>query len=557
MTKTDRHLVVDGSNIATEGRTSPSLAQLDEAVRAISGEYPYESLTVVVDATFAHRIDASERDEFEAAVLAGEIVTPPAGAVGRGDAFILQVADKVGAVVFSNDSFQEFHGEHEWLFDEGRLIGGKPIEGVGWIFVERVPVRGPASRRAVREANKRGKGSSRSSGGRRRKGSSKALGSPPVPSPSTPPPTASSPAKKSTAKKSTAKKSAAKESAPAPSDGSKSSSRSKSPKSIEELNDARSFMTFVSQYSIGDDVPAEVERFSSHGCYVRAATARCYLPSSAMGDPAPSKARDVVSIGQSVIVKVESLDADRRGINVALVRTITEDGEPSPSNGATKNRRTKPGTSPQVQDVAADDPAREGIPTRSSTDVATSKTTARKRATSTAKKTAATATSSARVKRATAKKTNADGARTAAGTAKKAPAEKAPAKKAAGTAKKTTAKKAAGTAKKTTAKKAAGTAKKTAGTAKKATTKKTTAKKAAGTAKKATAKKTTTKKTTAKKATTKKATAKKAAGTAKKATAKKATTKKAAAKKATAKKTTAKKTTTKKATKKATAKKTS
>ena len=29
-----RHAVIDGSNIATEGRDSPSLAQLDEGVRA-------------------------------------------------------------------------------------------------------------------------------------------------------------------------------------------------------------------------------------------------------------------------------------------------------------------------------------------------------------------------------------------------------------------------------------------------------------------------------------------------------------------------------------------
>ena len=55
--------------------------------------------TVVVDATFAHRIDDSELEEFEAAVLAGELVTPPAGAIGRGDAFILQVAEKVSGVV--------------------------------------------------------------------------------------------------------------------------------------------------------------------------------------------------------------------------------------------------------------------------------------------------------------------------------------------------------------------------------------------------------------------------------------------------------------------------
>ena len=29
--------------------------------------------------------------------------------------------------MLSNDSFQEFHAEHPWLFDEGRLIGGKPV----------------------------------------------------------------------------------------------------------------------------------------------------------------------------------------------------------------------------------------------------------------------------------------------------------------------------------------------------------------------------------------------------------------------------------------------
>ena len=51
------HVVVDGSNIATEGRSLPSLAQLDEAVRAFLAERPHEICTVVVDATFEHRID--------------------------------------------------------------------------------------------------------------------------------------------------------------------------------------------------------------------------------------------------------------------------------------------------------------------------------------------------------------------------------------------------------------------------------------------------------------------------------------------------------------------
>ena len=91
------HVIVDGSNIATEGRTEPSLRQLDEAVRAFLDQHPHDKLTVVVDATFQHRIAKSERDTFESAILAGEMVTPPAGAIGRGDAFVLEIAERTGA----------------------------------------------------------------------------------------------------------------------------------------------------------------------------------------------------------------------------------------------------------------------------------------------------------------------------------------------------------------------------------------------------------------------------------------------------------------------------
>jgi hypothetical protein len=147
------HVVVDGSNLATEGRTTPSLAQLDEAVRAYLAEDPGAEVVVVVDASFSHRIDPSERSQLEAAELHGEVVAPPAGAIGRGDAFVLRIAERTGAVVLSNDSFQEFHEEHPWLFEEGRLIGGKPVPGVGWIFTPRRPVRGPRSRKATRDAD--------------------------------------------------------------------------------------------------------------------------------------------------------------------------------------------------------------------------------------------------------------------------------------------------------------------------------------------------------------------------------------------------------------------
>ena len=147
------HVVVDGSNLATEGRTVPSLAQLDEAVRAYLAEDPGAEIVVVVDASFSHRIDPSERSQLEAAEMHGEVVAPPAGAIGRGDAFVLRIAERTGAVVLSNDSFQEFHEEHPWLFDDGRLVGGKPVPGVGWIFTPRRPVRGPRSRKATRDTD--------------------------------------------------------------------------------------------------------------------------------------------------------------------------------------------------------------------------------------------------------------------------------------------------------------------------------------------------------------------------------------------------------------------
>ena len=66
---------------------------------------------------------------------------------------MLRIAERTGAIVVSNDSFQEFHGEHPWLFDEGRLIGGKPVPGVGGSSRPRLPVRGVKSRAATaREA---------------------------------------------------------------------------------------------------------------------------------------------------------------------------------------------------------------------------------------------------------------------------------------------------------------------------------------------------------------------------------------------------------------------
>jgi Zc3h12a-like Ribonuclease NYN domain len=431
---------VDGSNLATEGRTLPSLMQLDEAVRAYAEEDPDSRITVVVDASFEHRIDESERETLREAMLNGEVVSPPAGAIGRGDAFVLRIAERTGAVVLSNDSFQEFHGQHPWLFDDGRLIGGKPVPGVGWIFTPRLPIRGPKSRAATAEtraardpesapakaaelaraAKKAAKHSTKKAiapvvemtwpitpseppparRGRRpapvddpelssaiseavaeaidppteekvakvpakkkaaaakkdaapKKAAKKAAGAKKAES------TKKAAGKKSTAKKAPVKKAAEKvtkvakaekaekatkkapankaapEMKPAPA---KRSTAKKSADPVEPeapgprrrsatpppaVNEPLSFITFVATYPVGTTVEGEVVSFTSHGAMVDVAlpdggSLHCYIPLSAMGDPPPTKARQVLTKGEVRPFVLSSLDPPRRVAELSL-----------------------------------------------------------------------------------------------------------------------------------------------------------------------------------------------------------------------------------------------
>jgi hypothetical protein len=446
------HLVVDGSNIATEGRTAPSLAQLDEAVGAFVDGRDYEQVVVVVDATFGRRIDASEHDAFEAAVAANRIVSPPAGTIGRGDAFILEVARRADADVLSNDSFQELHAEHPWLFEGGRLWGGKPVPAVGWVFVARAPVRGVVSRKVTQAAKKA------------KKAAEAAVPQPPAKTGAKP---AAAKVDKAAAKKQPAKqqgKSQGKQPAKQPAaakGGSTKGPKGRSDKSRPHSNEQLPYATFVINHPVGSVVEGVVDRFSSHGAYVRFGSALGYVPLRSLGDPPPRSAREVLAVGESRAFRVLRFDPSTRGIDV-----VPDDlGAPPTSAAPTRGRQ------------AAAAPAAAGSTTPDAEEAPVSP--AAKKAT--AKK--------APAKKAAAKKTTAKKA-----VAKKAPAKKAPAKKAA--AKKAPAKKTA--AKKAPAKKTA--AKKTA--AKKAPAKKTAAKKTAAkktAAKKAPARKTAAKKTAAKK----------------------------------------------------------
>jgi hypothetical protein len=289
-----KHVVVDGSNLATEGRTSPSLKQLHEAVLSFMNEYPDTKVTVVVDATFGHRIDKREVVEFNDAIDNNELVSPPAGAVGRGDGFVLTIAKKIGATVVSNDSYQEFHQDHPWLFDSGRLMGGKPVPLVGWVFIDRLPVRPSAAKsvkKASREANR------------------------PMPIPRTPPPNIKLAAKtKAATTSSSASSTATTAATQAP------STRTKPTTAVNEL---APFLEFVEKYKLGSKVKGVVESYSAHGVYVRIGDVLGYLPLRLMANPAPRSAREFVKIGQQVSLVVSSFTASRRSIDVGIVGPVT------------------------------------------------------------------------------------------------------------------------------------------------------------------------------------------------------------------------------------------
>jgi hypothetical protein len=342
-TKSPRvRVVVDGSNFATEGRTIPSLVQLDEAVRAFLEEYPAAEIIVVADASFEHRVVANERARFKESELAGEIVTPPAGAVGRGDAFILKIADRINGVVLSNDSFQEFHDEYPWLFEVGRLIGGKPVPGVGWVFTPRLPVRGAKSSRTAKKLAVALPGGVLPIIGTTLtpiKGAKAPVKKVPTKVAKAPVKTAKKPSRvlvepvvkktsahktpavkaaKAPAKKASAKKAALANAPVIPTEPAVALRRGRHP-----VNPEAEFTLFRTTYKIGARVEGEVTAFASHGAVIKVTMrndhhVECYAPTTSLGSPPPARARDVLKRGDRRTFRLLTVDVDRRIAELAL-----------------------------------------------------------------------------------------------------------------------------------------------------------------------------------------------------------------------------------------------
>jgi hypothetical protein len=218
--------------------------------------------------------------------------------------------------ILSNDSFQEFHGEQNWLFDEGRLIGGKPVPHIGWVFVPRVPVRGPLSRKVQREArNTRGGSRDKSvvGGGRGRSatavepvaviGSKEA--SQPMPVPKAPPPSVRGRSAESS--RPIAEPRGGRDRSAREPEARQAESQVAVPSRTAMVNDLLPFLAFVESHPVGSTVQVAIESYSSHGAYGHVGEARVYLPLRNISDPAPRSARDAVKLGEVVDLVVSVL----------------------------------------------------------------------------------------------------------------------------------------------------------------------------------------------------------------------------------------------------------
>ena len=254
----------------------------------------------------------------------------PPGAIGRGDAFVLSIANKVNATILSNDSFQEFHGQYHVAVRRGSPHR-RQARAARRLGVRRRVCRCAGRSAAVavqgRASARRGGGAGTATGTRggrasaaaqsadagaegpaaQRKADAAGVGrrSPPRPRPRSP-------------------CRSAWPAASAPHQG--------GPRSTTSCRSSRSSSTIPWARSVN----AVVETYSSHGAYVRVGDVNGYVPLRLMADPAPRSAREFMKIGEPVTLVVESFAPARRSIDLAVAGDgDCEAVEPPPAKART------------------------------------------------------------------------------------------------------------------------------------------------------------------------------------------------------------------------------
>ena len=115
------------------------------------------------------------------------------------------------------------------------------------------------------------------------------------------------------------------------------------------VNDPLAFIRFVANHALGSDLEGSVVSFTSHGAMVdvelpESGVLHCYIPLRALGDPAPTKAREVLTRGQRRAFVLIGLDPPRRMAELALPEMsskllLSADGAADPARSPRRRSR--------------------------------------------------------------------------------------------------------------------------------------------------------------------------------------------------------------------------
>lgn len=107
-------IVVDGANVAWEEQTKDDKPKVSNiiAMRQALEKAGYDPL-IIIDASLRHDID--DPKQLESLIDDQHIRQSPAGT--EADYFVLQIAKQQDAQVVSNDMFEKYRDDHDWIWE--------------------------------------------------------------------------------------------------------------------------------------------------------------------------------------------------------------------------------------------------------------------------------------------------------------------------------------------------------------------------------------------------------------------------------------------------------
>ena len=108
-------------------------------------------------------------------------------------------------------------------------------------------------------------------------------------------------------------------------------SRRRAPSPPPAVNEPLAFITFVATYPLDSELEGEVVSYTSHGAMVDVdlpdgGSLHAYIPLTAMGNPPPTKAREVLKRGERRRFVLVALDPPRRVAELVLPELVGAHG---------------------------------------------------------------------------------------------------------------------------------------------------------------------------------------------------------------------------------------